>query len=178
MTLVNLTPHAISFIAEDGSVVRTIDPSGTLARVSTHTVTIGEVDGLPVTATEFGEVEGLPEPQEGTAYIVSSLVAQRVTDRVDVFIPNESVRDDNGRIIGCRSLGLLSLPYELYSATSGDLGRYRTVEAAREAAKADFIGYPDEAELYRIYVGKENIESFYLTEEGSDEELSARIHFC
>lgn len=58
-----------------------------------------------MTETVFGEVEGLPETQEGTIYVVSSLVAQRVPNRTDVFIPNESVRDDQGRIIGCKSLG-------------------------------------------------------------------------
>lgn len=105
MTLVNLTPHNVTFVAEDGSVLRTIEPSGTLARVSTKTVAIGEVDGLPITTTEFGEVEGLPAPKDETMYIVSSLVAQRVHGRRDVFIPNESVRDERGRIIGCRSLG-------------------------------------------------------------------------
>ena len=104
MEFVNLTPHAITFVDEDGSVLRTIEPSGTLARVSTKTVSIGDIDGIPVTTTEFGEVEGLPEPEGNTVYIVSSLVAQRV-HRWDVFIPNESVRDEHGRIIGCRSLG-------------------------------------------------------------------------
>lgn len=103
--IVNLTPHTITFVAEDGSVLREIPASGQLARVSTRTVTIGDVDGLPVTATEFGEVEGLPSPKPGTAYVVSSLVAQRVPERRDVYIPNEAVRDEKGRIVGCRSLG-------------------------------------------------------------------------
>lgn len=102
--LVNLTPHAITFITDTETQV--IEPSGTLARVSTKTVLTGEtVSGIPVTKTEFGVVEGLPDPEEGTAFIVSSLVAGRVLERTDVFIPNESVRDDAGRIIGCKSLG-------------------------------------------------------------------------
>ena len=105
MQFVNLTPHVVTIVAGDGTVLRTIEPSGTLARVSAHTVTIGDVDGIPVTTTEFGEVEGLPEPSEGTSFIVSSIVAQRVSGRTDVYIPNESVRDERGRIVGCRSLG-------------------------------------------------------------------------
>lgn len=83
--------------------------NGMLARVASHTVKVGEIvcDGkiIPVTGTSYGEVEGLPAPSEGTIYIVSSLVASRCKDRTDVFIPNESVRDDKGRIVGCRSLG-------------------------------------------------------------------------
>lgn len=105
MTLVNLTPHAINICDESGTVYRTVEPSGTLARVSTRTETIGDIDGIPVTTTVFGEVVGLPEPSEGTIYLVSSLVAQNVPERGDVYIPNESVRDERGLIIGCRSLG-------------------------------------------------------------------------
>lgn len=83
----------------------TVKSSGSLARVATKIVTVGFIDEIPVTATEFGEVEGLPEPVDGVIYIVSSLVAQRVPNRNDVFIPSESVRDSQGRIIGCKSLG-------------------------------------------------------------------------
>ena len=105
MDIINLTPHAITFIGTDNMVTRVVEPSDTLARVKATTITVGEIDGIPVTGTSYGEVEGLPLPQDDTIYIVSSLVAQRVPERLDVFIPNESVRDDKGRIIGCRSLG-------------------------------------------------------------------------
>lgn len=105
--VVNLTPHALTLVGADGDGENVVyEPSGTLARVSVKTETIGELNGFPVTRSVFGEVEGLPEPKEGTIYIVSSLVAGRVpAERKDVFIPNESVRDDKGRIIGCRSFG-------------------------------------------------------------------------
>lgn len=104
-TIVNLTPHKITFVGENGSVLKEIEPSGQLARVAVKTVKTGFFDDLPITESVFGEVEGLPDPCENTVYIVSSLVAQRCRDRSDVFIPNESVRDANGRIIGCLSLG-------------------------------------------------------------------------
>lgn len=111
MKFVNLTPHAITFFQknlEDQTMNKllTVRPSGQIARVAAKTVVISEgFDGVPVTATEYGEVEGLPEPEDGTIYIVSSIVAERCRDRDDVFIPNESVRDAQGRIIGCLSLG-------------------------------------------------------------------------
>ena len=107
MQIVNLTPHSINFIVDDHKV--TIAPSGSLARVSSQTATTGSLSygdvKIPVTETVYGAVEGLPAPKEDTIYIVSSLVASRCKDRRDVFIPNESVRDAQGRIIGCRSLG-------------------------------------------------------------------------
>ena len=105
MKIVNLTPHAINFVGEDGTPILTVDPSGTLARVSVRTETVGEIAGIPVTQSVFGEVVGLPDPEDGTVFVVSSLVAQRCHDRDDVFIPNESVRDSSGRIVGCKSLG-------------------------------------------------------------------------
>lgn len=104
MEIVNLTPHAINFVKEGGEIVRTVEPSGIIARLTTENVKIGEVDDIPVTDIRYGEIEGLPDPKEGVIYVVSSLVAQRCV-REDVFIPNDSVRDDKGRIIGCKSLG-------------------------------------------------------------------------
>ena len=103
MEIINLTPHAVTFVTESGNTV--IEPSGTVARVSSHTEVIGDIDCIPVTRTVFGEVENLPVGVGGAVYVVSSIVAARVPNRDDVFIPNDSVRDDCGRIIGCRSLG-------------------------------------------------------------------------
>ena len=107
---INLTPHEIKLVGENNEVKLVVEPSGQVARLSAKTVVIGDIDGIPLTTTEFGELEGLPEPEEGTLYIVSQLVAQQVPERQDVVIPNESVRDDKGRIIGCRSLGRVPNP--------------------------------------------------------------------
>ncbi len=92
--VVNLTPHAINFVTAEGTPLCTVEPSGSLARVSAKTVNTGEViNVLPVTKTEYGEVEGLPEAKADTVYIVSALVAARVPGRPDVFVPAEQVRD-------------------------------------------------------------------------------------
>ena len=103
--MINLTPHSISFIDENGNIIVTIEPSGSLARVSVSKEVVGSLDGIPIKQSTFGEVEGLPGPEDDTIYLVSSIVAARVPDRADVFIPDDSVRDEGGRIIGCRSLG-------------------------------------------------------------------------
>ena len=111
MKIMNLTPHALTFISGENNMERYIvEPSGIVARVATHTENIGSIttdDGftIPLTTTVFGQVEGLPAPETGTVYVVSSLVAGRFPYRPDVMIPNESIRDDKGRIIGCLSLG-------------------------------------------------------------------------
>ena len=52
-SIMNLTPHAISFCDGDNNVVLTVEPSGQLARVSVKTVVTGEViNEIPVTTTE------------------------------------------------------------------------------------------------------------------------------
>lgn len=101
---VNLTAHAISFYDSSGNVILTVEPSGHVARCSVTREQVGDINGIPINRTQFGKVENLPEPQEGTIYIVSSLTAQAVPEREDVFITDDAVRDEQGRIIGCRAL--------------------------------------------------------------------------
>ncbi len=109
MNIVNLTPHVLNFMPEgpDGPTV-TIPPSGQVARCATSRVQVGTVtvDGItvPVNRTQFGEVTGLPDPQPDTIFVVSAVVAQAVPNRPDVFIVDDAVRDEHGRIIGARAL--------------------------------------------------------------------------
>ena len=101
--IVNLTPHAITLVGEDGSVIATFPPSGVVARVATSTEVVGSLMGAPVKHTIFGEVEGIPAPQEGTVYLVSTLVAQ-AAKRSDVVSPDTgptAVRE-NGQVVGVR----------------------------------------------------------------------------
>lgn len=102
MKIVNLTPHDINIIGEIGEVVQTFPASGELARCSVSREQVDAINSVPVNRTVFGEVTGLPEQQEGVVYIVSALVAQ-ATKRDDVLIPDDAVRDEQGRIIGCKA---------------------------------------------------------------------------
>lgn len=101
-TLINLTPHEIRIIHADQEVV--IQPSGTVARCQVEQTIVGFVNGIPVYKAIYGQVENLPDPQPGVVYIVSALVAQAVPNRDDVLIPFDSVRDQNGKIVGCKAL--------------------------------------------------------------------------
>lgn len=109
MKIVNLTPHDINFIGEGNEVVLTIPSSGVArassTRYQTGTVTPEGTDlVISLNRTIFGKVENLPDPQEDTIYIVSALTAQAVPERYDLYITDDAVRDENGRIIGCRAL--------------------------------------------------------------------------
>ena len=103
MLFVNLTPHALNVRKANGTSIE-IPPSGTVARRSAERVVVGDIDGITVYATKFGQLEGLPEPSEDTVFIVSALAAQACADRHDVFVPGEAIRDEAGRVIGCDGL--------------------------------------------------------------------------
>lgn len=107
INIINLTPHAITFLAGEESI--TIPPTAPAARVSTISPQYGTLaaDGLvlPLVVTEFGEVVGLPESQKDTIYLVSRLVLDAVKfSRGDVYTPHDLIRDNEGNIIGCRAL--------------------------------------------------------------------------
>jgi len=102
MNFVNLTPHTLNIIEEDGSVY-TLPASGQVARVEVERTVDFVMDGIEVFSTVYGQVTGLPERQRDTAYIVSALVAQ-AAKRSDVYSPGELVRNEAGQVIGCRGL--------------------------------------------------------------------------
>lgn len=104
INFVNLTPHSIVIFDDAGNTILTVEPSGQIARCNVTREKIGNVNGIPINKSRFGKVENLPEPQEGTIFIVSALTAQAVPEREDVFITDDAVRDEQGRIIGCRAL--------------------------------------------------------------------------
>ena len=101
MNIINLTPHAINII--NGDTTTTIDPSGTVARVSVQVVATNN----PMLYTQqYGDVQDLPAPQDNTIYIVSALVRARVPNRTDVYAPltAQAIRNDTGQIIGVPGL--------------------------------------------------------------------------
>ena len=59
---------------------------------------------IDIMKKSFTEIEGLPEPKENTYYVVSALVAGAAKNRNDLLIPNDIIRDEEGRIIGCKNL--------------------------------------------------------------------------
>lgn len=106
MKVVNLTPHKVTVFDDDGVVIKTY-PSEGVARASHVNTPVDNVDGVLVVSTSYGEVTGLPEPTEGVVYVVSFITANaakahgRTTD--DLLLTSGPVRDDEGRVIGCRA---------------------------------------------------------------------------
>lgn len=103
MTIVNCTPHAINIMDSEGKEILTLEPSGICPRCSVERKKVGDINGIPINKSVFGDVYDLPSPQPDTIYIVSRVVAEAAR-REDLYIVDDAVRDENGRIIGCRAL--------------------------------------------------------------------------
>lgn len=98
--MLNLTPHPITIVREDGSRV-TFEPSGLIARVATTETQIGiePTTGVPVVSRTLGQPQGLPE--EGTPCLVSAMVLGACPGRRGVFAPDSgptAIRNAQGQI--------------------------------------------------------------------------------
>ena len=108
VTLVNLTPHPLRLVFDSGEThevppanepARVVDRRGARELVDTDA---GRVEVSDVASG--GEVVGLPPASEGVLLVVSRVTASAVR-RADLVFPLDEVRDDEGRVVGCRALG-------------------------------------------------------------------------
>lgn len=103
--IINMTPHEVVVVSKEGETLK-VFPSEGMIRLSMKTVEVGEIGGIRLTKTEYGEPEGLPGQTDGVYYIVSTMIKAACPDRKDLLVPAEQVRDEAGRIVGCKSLGV------------------------------------------------------------------------
>ena len=124
--LVNLTPHYIDIVDEEGHIIDRLEPTNSPLRLEEKKTKVATLrvrqirqpidsDGTDA-YIDYVEVPlyrrvlhttYLPEKVEGRAYIVSLPVALMNTHRNDLFVPNDYVRDNNGRIVGVLSLSYI-----------------------------------------------------------------------
>ena len=105
VVLVNCTPHPLNIVQRDGSIL-TINPCGIVPRCSSTEVVNGAIGLIDITKQTLGAVEGLPDEIPGVHVIVSRLVAS-ASGRQDLLVPGALLRDDQGKVIGCKGLSLL-----------------------------------------------------------------------
>lgn len=82
-------------------------PSGTVARVKVSQSPAGQADGIPLAQTTYGALEGLPEPEDGTLFVVSALVRAAAGGRSDVASPDtgpDALRTPEGQVRAVRRL--------------------------------------------------------------------------
>jgi hypothetical protein len=109
MTVQNLTPHNITFRDANGidTVYAPVDKDNA-ARVDTNPVDAGNIGPFPTQKKVYGDIYGLPAPQNGVIYIVSGFVLSALKDagsiRDDVVAPatgpkDGAIRNDKNHIV-------------------------------------------------------------------------------
>uniref|UniRef100_A0A7C2E291 Uncharacterized protein n=1 Tax=Ammonifex degensii TaxID=42838 RepID=A0A7C2E291_9THEO len=107
--LVNLTPHPVILVGNDGRVVDIIPKSENPLRLPEITAPLGEINGVPIirkTLDPAASFALLPPFEQETYYIVSLPVAL-VIRRPDFLVPDDLVRDEKDRVIGCRRFAVV-----------------------------------------------------------------------
>ncbi len=113
--LINLTEHDITLYDGD-EVVRVWNPSGGQAvraeeRVGVPINLVADAIDTSVQPTSYtGAINGLPEAQDDTLYVVSKIAAAAAADRRDLIFPIEKRVD--GRVVGCTGFGSFALSPE------------------------------------------------------------------
>ena len=88
--IVNLTPHKVRFINEDG-IETTINPQPTSLRILQNDKKVACMNGvIDVYETSFEEPNYIPPVEEDTVYVVSLVVCMhpKFKDRADFYIPS------------------------------------------------------------------------------------------
>lgn len=114
--MINLTPHEIVIVEQDGAEIASFPASGVVARVAVIEKVTGMLrfDGIhvDVISSDFGEVEGLPSLSdlEGhERFLVSSMVLDRLGPEWSgiAFAPDtgkSAVRNAQNQIVGVTRL--------------------------------------------------------------------------
>jgi len=103
MKLINLTSHPITILRDHRPPVVLSAEEPTL-RCEEFRLDVGIWRDIILSNSYFAAPPDLPEPQPGVIYIVSLPVAICCTDRRDLVVPDEAVRDSDGHVIGCKRL--------------------------------------------------------------------------
>ena len=109
--LVNMTPHPVTVFDMDGVTPTVTVPSSGMVRVAETVETVSDGEGqvpLVEIVRDPDKIEGLPAWALGRYVIVSDLAYQaaKTLGRDDLLRPGPAVRDETGRIIGCKGLAI------------------------------------------------------------------------
>lgn len=103
-TIVNKTPHAVNILDSRGGLIRRFPLSLSPFRLQVESKRHYLIDGIPTCITNVYKGT-VPKHSIGKYYIVSLVIKRAYSNRRDFLVPSELVRDTDGNIIGCQSLG-------------------------------------------------------------------------
>lgn len=104
--LINLTSHDIHVYDDHRQLIKTIpgSPRDKVCQVVGQRRVEETICGVPVWGHSDVEIVNLPDPTPNTYYIVSRTTAYAIEPRDDLLVIDTQVKDDLGRVIGCRGL--------------------------------------------------------------------------
>ena len=102
---VNLIGHDIT-ISGFGTLPKSEKP----CYVETEQMIMGKISGVPIAKTEFKKIVNLPDPEDGTYYIVNRITMDYVPFyREDVFCVDtgpSAIRNENGQVVAVSQLSI------------------------------------------------------------------------
>jgi hypothetical protein len=102
---VNLIGHDIT-ISGYGTLPKSDNP----CYVETEQMIIGKLAGIPIVKTNFIKLANLPDPEEGTYFIVNRITMDYIPFlREDIFCVDtgpSAVRDENGQVVAVTQLSI------------------------------------------------------------------------
>ena len=102
MKVINLTPHDVNICDELGNIIMCYPKSGKVARIDHDYKTFARLGDVPVVRRVDEEVINLPKPQKDVMYIVSNVLMNHCSDRLDLLAPVQQVKV-NGKVVGCQA---------------------------------------------------------------------------
>jgi len=108
ITFINLTPHDVNIVDKDGNVILIVPASDKPLRLIEKRDIVGDINGIPLSRVSYviDETTPLPNPDTDTFYIVSRVVAETFK-RPDFIVPDQTVRNDKGQIVGCKGFAFV-----------------------------------------------------------------------
>lgn len=107
---INLTDKDITIYGKNHTTI-TFPKSGTVAFVKQQDNILDEacVDGclFDIGKRIYTEVGNVPKPEENIFYIVPVVVAQQLPERDDLLVASNSIKNENGEIVGFTSLNVI-----------------------------------------------------------------------
>lgn len=104
--IINCTPHDVMVYNDEGRLINIFPKSDDPIRLSSTTLRMGDINGIPLSQTQFGNPENMPKVDENTYLIVSKAIKESLPFIDNLIVPNETVRNNKGEIIGCKSFWL------------------------------------------------------------------------
>ncbi len=108
VNFVNLCPHDINLYTNDGQFIMRFPRNSEAPRLVERREILGEIAGIRLNHVQM-TLDGvnLPPHIPGTYYIVSRVLAEYAR-RSDFLSPDELIRDEQGRVIGCTSFAVVT----------------------------------------------------------------------